>query len=606
MQCGVDLSPGWHADHIDPFSLGGETDMVNGQALCAPCNLKKGARMDVLSVSTEAFEETLRAWQVDAIREYDRVCQTRPDFLAVATPGAGKTKWARAILRRLIDARVVTQVVVVVPTDHLKIQWADVLDEAGIPCDPRWSASDGAVGPAFIGVCVTYGAVASGSLVLRKLCAQGPTAVILDEVHHCGDQRTWGQSIRVAFEPATRRICLSGTPFRSDNNAIPFVRYVDGQGQADYAYGYGEAVRDGICRAVVFPRRGGIMEWADATGALREASFDDKVSEQDASRRLRTALLPTGEWISEVLTEANARLMALRAEEDRRAGGLVLAIDCDHARAIHSVLRRISGTEATLVVSDEAERNAIEKFANADTPWIVAVRMVSEGVDIPRLRVGVYATNVVTELFFRQAVGRLLRGDDVAFFFIPDDPDLRRFAQVIKEEREHNLREEEHIGGTPPTGPGPTLFPLFKPISSTATNSGAILDANQLTADEIRIAAELLSIVPGMAKVSAEQVALLRRLMLHLDGERPNTGMATASSRSKEPTHKQVAALRSKNNQAVASIAYKFGVDYADVQRTLNAAVGVNHIGRCSLDQLGRRLELALKWRMTGDIPHGA
>ena len=49
------------------------------------------------------------------------------------------------------------------------------------------------------------------------------------------------------------------------------------------------------------------------------------------------------------------------------------------------------------------------RFADGDAPWIVAVRMVSEGVDIPRLRVGVYATNTVTELFFRQAVGRLVR-----------------------------------------------------------------------------------------------------------------------------------------------------------------------------------------------------
>ena len=40
--CGKPLSEGWHADHVIAYSKDGETDVINGQALCAKCNRKKG------------------------------------------------------------------------------------------------------------------------------------------------------------------------------------------------------------------------------------------------------------------------------------------------------------------------------------------------------------------------------------------------------------------------------------------------------------------------------------------------------------------------------------------------------------------------------------
>src|SRR5207237_7234135 len=84
-------------------------------------------------------------------------------------------------------------------------------------------------------------------------------------------------------------------------------------------------------------------------------------------------------------------------------------------------------------------------------PWLVAVRMVSEGVDIPRLRVGVYATTTTTELFFRQAVGRFVRWTrgvprQRAWLYIPDDPRLRQHAAGVAEQRRHSLRKREGDG----------------------------------------------------------------------------------------------------------------------------------------------------------------
>ena len=52
--------------------------------------------------------------------------------------------------------------------------------------------------------------------------------MVLDEVHHAGDSLSWGESVREAFAPATRRLALTGTPFRTDVNPIPFVSYAPG------------------------------------------------------------------------------------------------------------------------------------------------------------------------------------------------------------------------------------------------------------------------------------------------------------------------------------------------------------------------------------------
>ena len=147
-----------------------------------------------------------------------------------------------------------------------------------------------------------------------------------------------------------------------------------------------------------------------------------------------------------MLRSAHARLTEVRREQPD-AGGLVIATDQEHARGIAELLRTRFGTSARVVTSDDPLASAgIAEFAAGSDPWLVAVRMVSEGVDIPRLRVGVYATTTSTELFFRQAVGRLVRWTrgvprQRAWLFIPDDPRLRRHAAGVAEQRRHSLRQ---------------------------------------------------------------------------------------------------------------------------------------------------------------------
>ena len=398
----------------------------------------------------------------------------------MATPGAGKTMFALWAVVRALRSRRAGRVVVVVPTQHLKHQWAHAAEALQLHLDPDWSAGYGLLPSDVHGVVVTYQQVAANPAALRALVRGA--MVVLDEIHHAGESRAWGDAVRLAFEPAARRLCLSGTPFRSDQRTIPFVHYEGDLARAQYEYGYGEALAQmGVVRPVYFPRINGHMEWTAPDGSDYDATFDDKLTRDLANQRLRAALDVSGDWLAGVLGQAHAQLSHLRAR-DPRAGGLVIAIDQEHARGIGEILHERLGVGATVATSDDPDASdKISAFGAGNAPWLVAVRMVSEGVDIPRLRVGVYATNTLTELFFRQAVGRLVRwraglGRQAAYMFIPDDLRLRTYAAAIAEQRRHSLRkprddDDRRTDEEAPPGPAPELpldgqLSLFSVISS--------------------------------------------------------------------------------------------------------------------------------------------
>ena len=128
----------------------------------------------------------------------------------------------------LLSRRIVDRITVVAPTEHLKTQWAEAAARAGIPIDPTYSAGKGRTSDDYVGIAVTYAGVAVNPLAMRIRTERFKTLVILDEIHHAGDALSWGEGVRESFDPATRRLALTGTPFRSDINPIPFVTYAPG------------------------------------------------------------------------------------------------------------------------------------------------------------------------------------------------------------------------------------------------------------------------------------------------------------------------------------------------------------------------------------------
>ena len=188
------------------------------------------------------------------------------------------------------------------PTEHLKQQWAEAATKLGVRLDPRFTNAQGTTGQAFDGVVVTYAQVASHPMLHRARTENRKTLVILDEIHHAGDAMSWGGAVREAFEPAAHRLALTGTPFRSDINAIPFVRYEpDGDGlprsASDHSYGYADALRDGVVRPVLFLAYSGEMRWRTRAGDEVAARLGEDVGPDATAQALRTALDPKGEWI---------------------------------------------------------------------------------------------------------------------------------------------------------------------------------------------------------------------------------------------------------------------------------------------------------------------
>ena len=388
---------------------------------------------------------SLRAWQSAAMRDY---LERQPrDFLAVATPGAGKTTYALSVASELIGRRIVDRVTIVAPTEHLKLQWAEAAARAGIPIDPAYSAGKGKISSDYLGIAVTYAGVAVNPLAMRIRTERFKTLVILDEVHHAGDALSWGEGVREAFEPATRRLALTGTPFRSDVNPIPFVTYAPGddgipRSVADFTYGYAHALADHVVRPVMFLAYSGEMTWRTRAGDEIAARLGEPLTKDLTNQALRTALDPSGAWMPAVLEAADRRLSEVRRHVPD-AGGMVIATDQESARAYAKLLRAISGEAPTVVLSDEkASSKKIADFTDSDKRWMVAVRMVSEGVDVPRLTVGVYATTTSTPLFFAQAIGRFVRSrarGESASIFVPSVPRLLGYAGEMEVERDHVL-----------------------------------------------------------------------------------------------------------------------------------------------------------------------
>lgn len=548
----------------------------------------------------------LRPWQSEALDAF--VTKQGRDFLAVATPGAGKTTFALTAAVQDLAEHPGRRLVVVAPTQHLKHQWAEAALRFGLHLEPEWSARDGALPVDMHGVVTTYQQVATAAPMLAPM-ARG-AFVIFDEIHHAGDDRAWGSSVLHAFGDAAQRLSLSGTPFRSDTSAIPFVDYHLDEARPDYEYGYGEALADGgVVRPVYFPRINGFMEWIAPDGQVVESTFDDELPRELANQRLRTALSLEGQWLPTVLDQAHERLMELRRHHPE-AGGLVIATDQSHALEIAALISRRHGIAPVVAVSDDPDASdKIARFAGTDQPWIIAVRMVSEGVDIPRLRIAVFATTTTTELFFRQAVGRVVRWTrgvprQKAYFFLPDDARLRHYAANLAEQRRHSLRKRADSDDTPPLEPEldavdegddeqMSLFAVIGSVSlgeSGGGGDGPHADDGVFGEDpdgELRDGrddhgVELVLLPPPLPGGGLSRV---------VDAEGGGDPSVAGQS-----LRQRKIALRDSNADLARELVRVTGWSHPQVNAELNRLSGIRRISEATLEQLERRLVAGRKW----------
>lgn len=560
----------------------------------------------------------LRAWQAEALERY---LSAKPqDFLAVATPGAGKTTFALRVAAELLSAGEVHKVTVVCPTEHLKFQWAEAAARVGIHIDPSYSNSQGALGERFEGVALTYAQVAANPNLHRARTSATRTLVVLDEIHHGGDALSWGEAIREAFTPARKRLALTGTPFRSDTSPIPFVTYnKDDSGamrsKADYAYGYSQALRDGVVRPVMFMTYSGQMSWRTKAGDELSARLGEPLTKDLEAQAWRTALDPQGDWVPAVLAAADQRLTEMRRQVPD-AGGLVIASDQASARAYAKRLRAITGQAPTVVLSDDSGASSrIETFSASKDRWLVAVRMVSEGVDVPRLAVGVYATNASTPLFFAQAVGRFVRSrsrGETASVFLPSVTPLLALAAELEVQRDHVLnvpRQGQEALGYPEDRllaeankaerASDDLFGAFEAMNSTAEFDRVLFDGGEFGTGAMVGSLEEQEYLglPGLLAPEEvttllrqrqdAQIAASKREAAAAKQRRANSGVDDARRR---------AAARKELSQLVSAWARRSGSPHGVVHNELRRVCGGPEVAQASTQEIEKRVQLLRRW----------
>ena len=530
-----------------------------------------------------AGQPRLRAWQRAALERY-RDEPRRRDFLVTATPGAGKTTFALTLARTLVAERVVDRVIVVCPTDHLRTQWAEAADAAGLPLDGALTNAVGPVRADLRGYVTTYAQVAAKPALHAARTSAKRSLVILDEVHHAGDGLSWGDAVAAAFELAARRVCLTGTPFRTrPDERIPFVRYeadTDGgwRSEADFTYGYRDALRDGVVRPVVFAAYTGTSRWRNSAGQVIAASLSETSTKSTEQAAWRTALNPRGKWVPHVIAAMDERISHLREAGMADAAGLVLASDQDDARAYAAIVEQVTGEAPVVILSDDPKASEkITAFTHGSQRMAVCVRMVSEGVDIPRAACLAWMTSYRTPLFFAQGVGRVVRArtpGESATVFLPAVRPLLTLAAELEEERNHVI--------PPPSQRSEELLDVERePSEPSESDSYELIDADASFAHVLHggravVAAPLTEEdedflgLPGILSPEQTAALLARR---DETARRRAVGTETPTPSAEAAAWRAGAELRREVNRLVGLLAARTGTPHGQIHAQVRRAV---------------------------------
>ena len=378
----------------------------------------------------------LRNWQSECIESAIAKYSDNKHFLALATPGAGKTVMASVLAKRLFDEGKIDLVLCFSPSCIVAYDFTAALSEQ---FKAPFDGTMGAMGNSY-----TYQALSSLNESVWLLFLRYRIFVIFDEIHHCAgssliNSNAWGTAIIAKIKhSACYSIALTGTPWRSDALPIALAEYCDQSGeiQCDYSYGLKESIRDKVCRVPqIFALDNDHINLTQGSDSSRFNSFTDFLSRTNIAY---SAIVTSEEVIAQLLKLSNCKLNELR-KVNSYAGGLIVASSISHAHKIQLILNQTLGETAQVVTSDEDyPSRLIQAYRCNSERWIISVGMISEGTNIPRLQVCCYLSNIKTEMCYRQVLGRILRfthaNNQEAAFFMPAEPKLLKFAHRIVED----------------------------------------------------------------------------------------------------------------------------------------------------------------------------
>lgn len=426
---------------------------------------------------------TLRPWQLDAMDLLLDAWTNKPEekVLVAASPGAGKTWFAIAASLQAFRDHDVELVVVVTPSINIKGQWRDNFIKAGVSAhaqadneamrfrvDNQLDPTDG-----WRAICVTYAQLAKDADLFAEIARRRKTLVIADEVHHADDMECYGRALEQLAEVAHRRLALSGTPFNSSGGALamcPSIELLDDTGRAIrkadplYTYSYAHAIRHKACRPTEFIKvlGKGVSTYKSLSNNATWQKIID-LARENKTDSIGPLLDPEGEFFLKMAKDALSALHDLK-RLDAKAAMLVVAKDKEHGSKVCRLLESLcranvawAGYQTCEIYNDTPKaHDRIRQLERDATDIVVTVRMLSEGVDVKRLRVGLYATDYRTRMFFIQFVGRFIRWEDRlddaqhARVIIPAHVDLVNFAREIEIMVDQALIAQDQPGGDAP------------------------------------------------------------------------------------------------------------------------------------------------------------
>ncbi|WP_305811986.1 DEAD/DEAH box helicase [Photobacterium leiognathi] len=377
----------------------------------------------------------LRPWQNDCIEiAMNKFASGSQHFLTQATPGAGKTLMAGHLAKRLFEKNLIDLVVCFSPSkeisDSIKEAFSSVLD-----CE-----FDGKIGS--VGCSITYQSMRFLPPTFWLSLAKYRVFCVFDEIHHCGgdnedNSNSWGLSLLKDVQAAAKfTLALTGTPWRSNLTPVTLASYTDPEGEivCDYQYSLAKAVQDKVCRQ---PKIVLVDCYHSVVSTLETSISYRSISELIEKGKVSYSMvIRNDDALTHILSEAVGRLQKIRTV-NKKAGGLIVASSVEHAKYIDRILREdFKQTTNIVTYREQNAPDLINQFRTGNAEWIVSVGMVSEGTDIPRLQVCCHLSNVKTELYFRQILGRILRttscANQEAWFYTFAEPNLNRFAEEIE------------------------------------------------------------------------------------------------------------------------------------------------------------------------------
>jgi superfamily II DNA or RNA helicase len=376
----------------------------------------------------------LRNWQSECIAQALEHFETKSHFFCQATPGAGKTTMSTELAAKLYEGGKVDFVLCFSPSISVSNGFHAALSKR---FDRRFDGKVGAIGGTY-----TYQSMAHLNDEFWQIFDHHKVLVIFDEIHHCSgrteeDSNSWGEKIlQHVKNKATYTLALSGTPWRSDNTAIVLSKETPPI-ECDYQYSLLNAVQDNVCRKpkVVLIDNEKLILSTSKIKSKHFTSISNLLTEPSVNYSL---ILNDPKAILYLLKMGCEKLAAIR-EESRYAGGLIVASSVSHAEMILKVLTQELGQSAVLVSYKVPDAHQIiDGFRDSGVQWIVSVGMISEGTDIPRLQVCCHLSNIKTELYFRQVLGRILRVSNAlnqeAWLYTFAEHKLMEYAKQIEKD----------------------------------------------------------------------------------------------------------------------------------------------------------------------------